>query len=164
MHLRHLVEGIAGEAGAELAHVLTERGRVGVEVHEDEPLPHVRSDGHEPEVGLVQVEELVLNEAMDSFDVALEGVSRRRDALVLRAEVSDRARKVRAGAVGLELADEFAAVVGLPSHVTQGDAAARQVALDALGEPLAGLGRALGSVSQELQAAADLAGRVLDGG
>ena len=111
-----------------------------------------------------QVEELVLNEAMDSFDVALEGVSRRRDALVLRAEVSDRARKVRAGAVGLELADEFAAVVGLPSHVTQGDAAARQVALDALGEPLAGLGRALGSVSQELQAAADLAGRVLDGG
>ena len=84
------------------------------------------------EVGAVlesfQVEELVFDQAVDGFDVALEGVRGGRDALVLGAEVGDGARKVGAGAVGLEFADEFAAVVGLPSHVTQGDAAARQVA------------------------------------
>ena len=62
-----------------------------------------------------QVVELVFDEAMDSFHIALVGMSGRGDALALRAEVSDGAGEVRARAVGLKLAEEFAAVVGLPS-------------------------------------------------
>jgi len=46
-----------------------------------------------------QVVELVLDEAMDGFDVALVGVGGGRDALVLGAEVSDGGGKVRTGAV-----------------------------------------------------------------
>ena len=62
-----------------------------------------------------QVVELVFDEAMGSFHIALVGMSGRGDALALRAEVSDGAGEVRARAVGLKLAEEFAAVVGLPS-------------------------------------------------
>ena len=58
-----------------------------------------------------QVVELVFDQAMDRLHIALVGMSSRGDALVLGAEVSDGARKVRARSVGLELADEFAAVV-----------------------------------------------------
>lgn len=64
----------------------------------------------------------------------------------------------------MQLPDEFAAVVGLPGYVAQDDAAAIEVALDAEGEEFTGLGGAQGSVGEELQAAADLAGGVLDGG
>jgi len=80
---------------------------------------------------------------MNGFDVALIGVGGRGDALVLGAEVSDGAGEVGARAVGLEFTDEFAAVVGLPSEVAQGDPAALQVALNPLGKEFAGLGRAL---------------------
>ena len=97
-----------------------------------------------------QVVELIFNQAVDRLDVALVGVSSRGDALVLGAEVSDRPRKVRARAVGLQLADEFAAVVGLPGHVTQVHPAALQVPLNPLGEEFAGWGGAPGSVGQEL--------------
>jgi len=111
-----------------------------------------------------QVEELVFDEAVDGLDIALIGVGAGRDALVLGAEEGDGGGEVGARAVGLEFADEFAAVVGLPGDIAQVDAAALQVSLDALGEQGAGLGRALGSVSEELQATAHLAGGVLDEG
>ena len=61
VHLRQLVERVALEALAELAEVLAQRRGVrGVEVHEDEPLPHVDLHRREAVVGLVEVEELRL--------------------------------------------------------------------------------------------------------
>ena len=90
-------------------------------------------------------EELVFDEAVNGFDVALVGVSARGDALVLGAEESDGAWETIAGAVGLEFANEFAAVVGLPSEVAEVDAAALEMGLDAVGKELAGpFGTALG--------------------
>jgi hypothetical protein len=109
-----------------------------------------------------QVEELVLDEAVDGLHVALKGVGGGRDAVVLGAEVGDGRREVGARAMGLEFADELSAVVGLPSDVAQVDAAALQVRLDALREEFAGLGGTSGSVSEELQAAAHLASGVLN--
>ena len=49
-----------------------------------------------------QVVELVLDEAMDGFDVALIGVGGGRDALMLGAEEGDGAGEAGAGAVRLE--------------------------------------------------------------
>jgi len=109
-----------------------------------------------------QVEELVFDEAMDGLDLTLVGVGAGRNALMLGAEVSDGGGKVRTRAVGLERADELAAVVGLPGDIAQVDAAALQVSLDALGEEFAGLSGAARGVSEELQATAHLAGGVLD--
>jgi len=43
-----------------------------------------------------QVEELVFDQAVDSFDIGLIGVGAGRDAFVLGAEVGDRCREVRA--------------------------------------------------------------------
>ena len=70
-----------------------------------------------------QVEELIFDEAVDGFDVGLIGVGAGRDALVLGAEEGDGGGEVRARAVGLQLADELAAVVGLPGDVAPVDAA-----------------------------------------
>ena len=70
--LRQLAERVALEATAELAEVLAQRRLVlPVEVHEDEPLPHVAFDRHEAEVALVEVEELVLllDERERAFEV-----------------------------------------------------------------------------------------------
>jgi hypothetical protein len=64
-----------------------------------------------------QVIELVLDEAVDGFDVTLVGVGGGRDALMLGAEESDGAGEAGAGAVRLEGADELAAVIGLPDEV-----------------------------------------------
>ena len=64
-----------------------------------------------------QVVELVRDEPMDGFDVALVGVGRRGNALVLGAEAGDGAGEAGAGAIGLGGADEFAAVVGWPDEV-----------------------------------------------
>jgi hypothetical protein len=64
-----------------------------------------------------QVVELVLDEPMDGFDVALVGVGRRGNALVLGAEEGDGAGEAGAGAVRFEGADELAAVIGLPDEV-----------------------------------------------
>jgi hypothetical protein len=58
-----------------------------------------------------QVVELVFDQAVNGLDIALIGVSGGRDPLVLRAEVGDGLGEVRTRAVGLQLADEFAAVV-----------------------------------------------------
>jgi hypothetical protein len=98
--------------------------------------------------------ELIFDEAVNSFDVALAGVGGGRDAIVLRAKVSDGGREVGAGPVGLELADEFTAVVGWPGQVPQLDAPACRVDLNALREERAGLGGTPRSISEELQAAA----------
>ena len=89
-------------------------------------------------------EELVFDEAMDGFDVALVGVSARRDALVLGAEESDGAGEAIAGAVPA-CRDELTAVVGLPGEVAEVDATALEMGLDALGKPFTGaFGAALG--------------------
>ena len=76
-----------------------------------------------------QVEELVLDEAMDSFDIALVGVGGRGDADVLAVAESG-GEAVALGPSAFP-ADELAAVVGLPDQVAQGDAGMVQVALTA---------------------------------
>ena len=82
---------------------------------------------------------------MDGLDIALVGVSAGRDALVLGAEESDGAGEAIAGAIGLQLADELTAIIGLPSQVGEVDAAALEMSLDALGKELTGaFGAALG--------------------
>jgi hypothetical protein len=93
-----------------------------------------RSLGHKvgATVESFQVQEFIFDEAMDGFHVALIGVGTGRDALVLGAEVSDGGGKAGAGAVFLKLADKFTAVVSLPGHVFQVEAATLQVGLDAL--------------------------------
>lgn len=101
---------------------------------------------------------------MDGFDVALVGVSGRGNADMLGAEVGDGGGEVGSGAVGLQLTDELGTVVGLPSEGLEVDATALEMNLDALGEERTGLGGAAGSKGEELQAGADLAGGVLDGG
>jgi hypothetical protein len=76
---------------------------------------------------VLEVKELVFFEAMDGFDVALIGVSGRRDADVLAAAES----------LG-EVTFEFAAIVGLPDQIAQGNAVAIEMLLDAGGEDRAG--------------------------
>ena len=100
-----------------------------------------------------QIEELVFFEAVDGFDVALEGVSGRGNTDMLAVAES-----------GGEIAFELAAVVGLPSQIAQRDAVAMQMLLNARGENGAGGSRALFSEGPEQQAAAHIAGGVLDGG
>src|SRR5579875_1531727 len=85
----------------------------------------------------VQVIELVFDEAVNGFDVARVGVSGGRNAL--RLTVAEGGGEAGTDAVVLDLAEEFAAIIGLP-------------------------GQAAGSEGQERQAAADLAGRVPNGG
>ena len=68
---------------------------------------------------------------------------------MLGAEVGDGGGKVRAGAIGLQLADELTAVVGLPGQVAEGNATTREVGLNALGEQDAGRGGAVGGIGQE---------------
>ena len=101
---------------------------------------------------------------MDGFDIGLVGMGSGRDALMLRAEGSDGGGEVSPGTVGLQFADELAAVVTLPGEVAEDNAAALQVGLKALSEQGAGLGRAPGSKGEERQVAADLASGVLHGG
>ena len=59
------------------------------------------------------------------------------------------AGKVSSGTVGLQFADELAAIVSLPGEVAEDNAAALQVGLKALSEQGAGLGRAPGSKGEE---------------
>jgi hypothetical protein len=157
---------LKGEVGSELVDDLPwgEASLVGIGTSQVEIELVKGSLGHEfgTVVESFQSKELILDEARNGLDVALIGVSAGRDALVLRAEESDGVGEVRTGAVGLQLADELAAVVGLPGHVPQVDAPAPEMLLHALGEEFAGLGGASGSVSEELEAAAHVAGGVLD--
>jgi len=101
------------------------------------------------EVGTVgegfDCQELVFGETVDGFDIALAGVSGRAllsqgvggrgDALVLGAEEGDRPWEAIAGAIGLQLANELATMVGLPGQVFQIDAAALEMGLHAPGKP-----------------------------
>ena len=64
-----------------------------------------------------QIVELVLDEPMDGFNVALIGVGGGRNALRLGAEEGDGAGEAGAGTVRLEGADKLAAVIGLPDEV-----------------------------------------------
>ena len=81
-----------------------------------------------------QVKELVFDEAMDGFDIGLVSVGGGWDALMLRAAVGDGGGEVGTGTVGLQCADELAAIVSLPGEIAEHDAAALQVGLNALGE------------------------------
>jgi hypothetical protein len=108
----------------------------------------------------LQVEELVLDEAVDGFDVALVGVSGGRDADVLA--VSQRGGEARGLAVAVVGAGELGAVVGLPGQVAEVDAVGGEVALHTRGEELAGAGGAASGEGEEEQPAAHLAGGVLD--
>ena len=109
-----------------------------------------------------QIKELIFDEAVNGFHIALVGMSGGWDALMLRAEVSDGGGKMRTGTVGLQLPDEFTAVVGLPGEIAQDHATTLQVSLNVLGKQGAGRGRSLGGEGQELQATADVASRVLE--
>src|SRR3990172_1519093 len=173
------METIVEEGGGKQAEV---DGEAGSELLDDLPWGEtslVRIGASQVEVELVegslsqelgaagkgfQVVELVLDQAVDGFDVTLVGVSGGRDANVLGAEEGDGAGKAGTRAVFLQLADELPAVVGLPSDVREVDAAALQVGLNTLREQGAGLGGAVGGIGEKLQAAADLARRVLDDG
>src|ERR1700735_3952734 len=104
-----------------------------------------------------QIEELIFNQAVNGFHIALEGVSGGRDA------------KGGAGAesggvtAAIMAADELGTIVGLPDQVAQRDATTIEVLLDAGGKDgTGGCGTALGK-SPEQQTAAHLARGVLDG-
>ena len=60
---------------------------------------------------------------MDGFDIGLVGMGSGRDALMLRTEGSDGGRELGTGTVGLQFADELAAVVSLPGEVAEDNAA-----------------------------------------
>jgi len=67
-------------------------------------------------------------------------------------------------AAAIMAADELGTVVGLPDQIAQRDAATIEVLLNAGGEDGTGCGGAALGKGPEQQAAAHLAGRVLDGG
>jgi len=67
-------------------------------------------------------------------------------------------------AVAVEAADEFAAVVGLPDQIAEGNAAALQMLLNAGRENGTGGSRSMLGESPEQQSAAHVAGGVLHGG
>src|SRR3546814_20600006 len=80
--LRELLERVVGDAGAHLAHVVEQRRRLGVAVHEDEPGPDLAAEGDEAELLHVEVEELLL--LLDEGESALEVVA---PAVVLAGEL-----------------------------------------------------------------------------
>jgi hypothetical protein len=109
-----------------------------------------------------QIEELIFDEAVDGFDIALEGVGGGRDADMLA--VAESGGEAGGMAAAIVSTDELGAVVGLPDEIAEGDAATLEVLLNAGGEDgTGGRGPALGKGPKQ-QAAADFAGGVLDGG
>ena len=143
--------------GAEILFVGVGAGEVEVELV---------SEGFSQEVAAAeerfQVEELIFDEAVDGFDIALEGVSSGWDADVLA--VAESGGKAGAVALAIVAAEELGAVVGLPDQIAKGNPAALQMLLDAGGEGGAGGGGAALREGPEEQAATDVAGGVLDGG
>ena len=108
-----------------------------------------------------QVEELIFDEAMDGFDIALESVSGGRNADMLA--VAESGGEASGVATAIMTADELGAVVGLPDQIAERNAATLEVLLNAGGEDgTGGRGTALGK-GPEQQAAAHLAGGVFDG-
>ena len=100
-----------------------------------------------------EIEELVFFEAMDGFDIALIGVGRGRNTDVLT--VAERGGKITF---------EFAAVVGLPDQITERNAVAMEVLLNARSEHRAEGGAAFFGEGPEQETAADFSGGVLDEG
>ena len=100
-----------------------------------------------------QIEEFVFFDAVDGFDVALVSVRGRGNTHML-------AVPERFG----EVAFEFATVVGLPGQIPQRDTVAIQVLLDAGSKDGAGCRAAFFGKGPEQQAAANIAGSVLDQG
>src|SRR3972149_5728105 len=120
---RHCMETIVEEGGGKQAEV---EGEAGVELLDDLPratASFVGVGSDEGEVELIegslgqelgaagesfQVVELVLDQAVDGFDVTLVGVSGGRDANVLGAEEGDGAGEAGARAGFLHIPDELA--------------------------------------------------------
>ncbi len=124
--LGHLVEGIAGDARAEIPQVLAHRGRVvGIEVDEDEPLPRVDRDGGQPVVLGVEVEELRL--LLHEGQLPFHGVT---PAVVLAGELPAGATRLLARVV---VPDQLVATVA--AHVVEGADAAVGTADDDNGGP-----------------------------
>ena len=93
-----------------------------------------------------QVEELILDEPVQGFHIALIGMSGGRDADMLA--VAQGARKSR-GTTGLVVAaDELAPIIGLPDQVAEIDSGASQVAL--------GLRPEVGNVAEVFRVGRDL--------
>jgi hypothetical protein len=92
-------------------------------------------------------------EAMNGLDITLVGVGRGRDGHVLAGAESPG-----------EIAFELTASVGLPDQIAQRDAVAIKVPLNVGGEDGADCGAATLGESPEEQAAAHVAGGVLDDG
>src|SRR5208283_4657526 len=85
--LGHLVERVALQALAHLSEIVDQRLRFLVEIDEDEALPHLTADRYEPELALVELEELVL--LLDEGEVTLQTVA---PGVVLARELPARAR------------------------------------------------------------------------
>jgi len=157
---------LEGPAGLELLDDLPWAEILFVRVGADEVEVELVSEGLGEEIAAAgerfEVEELVFDEAMNGFDVALESVSGGRNADVLT--VAERSGKAGAMAAPIVAADELGAVVGLPDEIAQRDAAAIEVLLNAGGEDGTGSGGAALGEGPEQQSAAHVAGRVLDGG
>ena len=97
-----------------------------------------------------QIKELVFFDAVHGFDIALIGMSGWRDAHML------------ASPKGFgKIAFEFASVVGLPDQITERDAVAMEMLLDAGSKNGAGRGAAPAGESPEQQPAAHFARGVL---
>ncbi len=109
-----------------------------------------------------QIKEFIFDQAMHRLHIALISVRRGRDAEMLAIAQSGR----EAGAMTLRIvaADEFAAVVGLPSQIAQVDAPTIQVLLNASREDGAGGRRAFLREGPEQQTAANFPRRVFDQG
>jgi hypothetical protein len=86
----------------------------------------------EREAKVFQVVALVFDEAVNSFDIARVSGSGGRNALMLT--VAEGGGEAGTGSVVLELAEEFADVIGLPSEVAELDAATGQMRLNTGGE------------------------------
>jgi len=106
-----------------------------------------------------QIEELIFDQTMHGFDIALIGMGRGWDAQVLA--VAQRCGEARAMALRIVAADEFAAVVGLPGQVAQVHSPTIQVLLNASGEDGAGRRRAFLREGPEQQTATNFPRRVL---
>ena len=107
-----------------------------------------------------QIEELIFDQAMHGFHIALKGVRGGRDAEMLA--IAQSGGETGAVPLGIVTTNEFAAVVGLPGQVAQVHAPTIQVLLNASGEDGASRRRAFLRKGPEQQTAANLPRRVFD--
>jgi len=110
----------------------------------------------------LQIKELIFDQTMHGFDIALVGVGSGRDAQMLT--VAQSGGETRAMPLRIVTANEFAAVVGLPSQIAQIHAPTIQVLLNASRKDGAGCRRTLLSKGPEEQTAAHFPRRIFDQG